>query len=210
MSVVKVTMKEVNEHYESVNKSTKYGSDFKLIEKALKRFPDNTEKEIVAMKIALIDFTNTTRLKQNLGKEDGFDKLAERITQIDFDKRVKKGDLTLVKELSKWTKDNLGSNLCSFISKYCLYHNFYCYNHDHYVIYDSVLRDNLGKYISSDKFKEITGKKLYKNSFKKMIENYEYELYFEVINTIINSNSLKDDKIHRKFDLYIWDKYKPL
>ena len=63
-----------------------------------------------------------------------------------FDERVKSGDLTLVNDLAKWTKETLNKNLFSFISKYCLYHNVHCYDKDDYAIFDSVLCDNLYKY----------------------------------------------------------------
>ena len=113
------------------------------------------------MKICLIDLTNGTNLMRNLGKDGGLYDLVAKITQVDFDNRVSNGDISLVNELAKWTKEKFGKNLFSFISKYCLYHNAHCYNKD----------------ISDEEFKNLTGKNLYKNSIKKCKYDYKYEDY---------------------------------
>ena len=126
------------------------------------------------MKICLIDLTNIMR---NLGKDGGLYDLVAKITQVDFDNRVSNGDISLVNELAKWTKEKFGNNLFSFISKYCLYHNVHCYNKDDFVIYDSILAENISKYISDEEFKNLTGKNLYKNSIKKCKYDYKYEDY---------------------------------
>ena len=133
-----------------VKNDIKYGREGVLIDSALRQYPQNNDIAIVSMKICLIDLTNGTNLMRNLGKDGGLYDLAEKIIQVDFDKRVSTGDLSLVNELAKWTKEKFGKNLFSFISKYCLYHNVHCYDKDDYVIYDSVLAENISKYISDE------------------------------------------------------------
>lgn len=158
------------------------------------------------MKICLIDLTNGTNLMRNLGKNGGIYDLADKITKIDFDKRVANGDLSLVNELSKWTKEKFRKNLFSFISKYCLYHNVHCYDRDDFVIYDSVLADNLYKYITNDEYKKLTGDILYKNSLRKYKSSFRYEDYKKVIDFIIKKNNISVEKPHRKIDWLIWYK----
>ena len=168
-----------------VRNDIKYGREGVLIDSALRQYQQNNDIAIVSMKICLIDLTNGTNLMRNLGKNGGLYDLAEKIIQVDFDKRVSTGDLSLVNELAKWTKEKFGKNLFSFISKYCLYHNVHCYDKDDYVIYDSVLAENISKYISDEEYQNITGKKLYKNSIKKYKYDYKYEDYKKIIDYII-------------------------
>ena len=181
---------DLEEVTKKVKKDNKYGREEILIDSALRQYPYNNDKALVAMKICLIDLTNGTNLMRNLGKNGGIYDLADKITKIDFDKRVANGDLSLVNELSKWTKEKFGKNLFSFISKYCLYHNVHCYDRDDFVIYDSVLADNLYKYITNDEYKKLTGDILYKNSLRKYKSSFRYEDYKKVIDFIIKNAML--------------------
>ncbi len=204
--IITITNKDLEQNAIDVSKDIKYGKENEIIDKALKENPLNTNIATVAMKICLIDITNGTNLSRNLGTKGGLYKLSKKIINSNFDERVKNGDLTLVNELAKWTKENLDRNLLSFISKYCLYHNVHCYNKDDYAIFDSVLRDNLYKYISAEDFKNITGKELKRDSFDKFREEFNYLQYMEIIDHIIKNNNIIIDKPHRKLDWFIWYK----
>ena len=204
-----ITNKDLEDAEQIVKNHPKYGREAELIEKAIEQYTENTDKTTVAMKICLIDLTNGTNLMRNLGKEGGIYDLAEKITQVNFDERVKNGDATLINELAKWTKEKFDKNLFSFISKYCLYHNVHAHKEDDYVIYDSVLAENLGQYITDEEFKKITGRNLHKNSIKKCKYNYDYEEYRKIIECIIESNNLNVERVHRKMDWYIWNKHRP-
>ena len=201
-----ISNKDLEEYTRKVEEDIKYGGEGKIIDEALKQFPYNTDKSLVAMKISLIDLTNGTNLSRNLGKSGGLYKLSEKITKVDFDKRVKNGDLSIVEELARWTKKELGKNLFSFLSKYCLYHNVHCYNKDDFVIYDSVVSNNIYKYITTDEYKELTGKKLCKSSFVKLKDTFNYIEYIKVIDYIIRKNNITVEKSHRKLDWFIWYK----
>ena len=171
--------------------TSNYGKEDKLITDCLKRFPENTDREIVAMKIALIDVTNNTNLGRHKAKIS-LCELADKIISIkDFDKRVAAGDFKLVNEIAR-TNDEI--NLFSFASKYCCYHNTNLYGKDDYSIYDTILKKNLSRY-----FGDITAYQL-----EKMRKNIDYKSYNDYI-----ENKLNDLKIHcpfrrRKFDRYIW------
>lgn len=206
--VEKITNKDLEDYANKVKEDIKYGKNELILDSALNKMPENNDISIVAMKISLIDITNGTNLSRNLGTADGLYKLAKKITQIDFDNRVKAGDLSLVEELARWTKENIGKNLFSFISKYCLYHNVHCYKKDDYAIFDSVLCNNLYKYITSDNYFKITKEKLYKNSFYKMKDKYSYKKYMDILNFIIDNNGITIDRPHRKLDWFIWYKNK--
>ncbi len=207
--IEKITNEELELYAKKVREDIKYGGAGILTEEALKNCPLNTDRSIVAMKICLIDITNGTNLNRNLGKSGGLFKLAEKIVSSNFDERVKNGDSSLVSELAKWTKKEIGKNLFSFITKYCLYHNNLYYKKDDYSIYDSVVRDNLHRYISKEEYFNLTGKILRKNSFKKLVKEYNYEEYMKIIDYIITKNNITVENPHRKLDWFIWYKHRP-
>lgn len=203
-----ITNEELELYAKKVKEDKKYGGEGILIEEALNKVPLNTDISLVAMKVCLIDITNGTNLSRNLGKDGGLYKLSEKIVSSNFDERVKQGDLSLVSELAKWTKENLGKNLFSFITKYCLYHNNLYYKKDDFSIYDSVVKNNLYRYISKDEYYNLTGKPLRKNSFKKLVNEYNYEEYVKIINFIIEKNNITVTNPRRKLDWFIWYKYR--
>lgn len=204
--IEKITNEELELYAKKVRDDIKYGGEGILIDEALKKMPLNTDRSIVAMKICLIDITNGTNLSRNLGKQGGLYKLSEKIINSNFDERVRVGDTSIIEEIARWTKKEFGKNLFSFITKYCLYHNVHCYDKDDYAIFDSVVSKNLYRYISKEDFEKITGRKLKANSFFKMKDEYNYNLYLKVINYIIENNNITVEKPHRKLDWLIWYK----
>lgn len=204
--VEKITDEELELYAQKVRDDIKYGGEGILIDEALKNNPLNNDKSLVAMKICLIDITNGTNLSRNLGKDGGLFKLSQKIVDSNFDERVKNGDTSIIPELAKWTKKEFGKNLFSFITKYCLYHNVHCYNKDDYAIFDSVVSKSLHKYISKEDYEILTGNKLRYNSFFKMKDEYNYDLYLKIIDFIIEKNKISVDNPHRKIDWFIWYK----
>lgn len=171
--------------------TSNYGKEDKLISDCLKRFPENTDREIVAMKIALIDVTNNTHLGQHKAKIS-LCELADKIISIkDFDKRVAAGDYKLVNEIAR-SSDEI--NLFSFASKYCCYHNTNLYGKDDYLIYDTILKKNLSRY-----FGDITTYQL-----EKMRINIDYKSYNDYIENKLNDLNIHCPFRRRKFDRYIW------
>ena len=126
--------------------------------------------------------------------------LAEQIMKVNFDERVKEGDWKLVNELTEWTKKNLNKKLFSFVTKYCAYHNMYCYGRDDFVIYDSVIAKNILKYVAEEQCKSV------KNKLAECKRNYKE--YVDIIDLIIKQNNITVEKPRRKVDLYIWNRHK--
>lgn len=205
----KIQDKDLEENEKQVAEDPKYRVEGEIIKEAFQCHPNNTERAIVAMKVSLIDLTNSTNLSRNLGRSGGLDELVSKILEIDFDERVSCGDLSIVGELAKFTKEKFGKNLFSFFSKYCFYHNVHCYNRDDFVIYDSIISKNLGKYIVAEEYRELTSQKLNKNSFEKLRETYDYEKYVSVMDHIIEKNGFLVDKPRRKLEQFIWYKHHP-
>jgi hypothetical protein len=192
---MKITKKMLEDNYNDVVNDDRYGYAMKRVCSVFKEYPLNTEDNIITIKIALLDLTHSTNLSKNFSNIELKDIVSKiKSTEINFDKRVENGDPSLVSELSKWSKEEKGVNLFSFFSKYCLYHNYGAYDNDDYVIYDSVLKENIRKYNSATPYK-----------INKLRENFDYEEYKKIINDIIEENKLeKVDKVRRKIDLLIW------
>ena len=56
--IEKITNEDLESYSEKVSNDIKYGGEGELISDALKHYPKNEDKSIVAMKICLIDITN--------------------------------------------------------------------------------------------------------------------------------------------------------
>ena len=137
--VLKFSNNDLEKFHKAVLEDDKYGSENILIKQILEKYPTNTSREIVAMKISLIDVTNSTNLSRYKSKISLSD-LTTVICKIeDFDERVENGDPTLVKEIANQKE----INLFSFATKYCCYHNYIIYKRDDYSIYDGILKSNL-------------------------------------------------------------------
>ncbi|MCL4103103.1 hypothetical protein [Fibrobacter sp. HC4] len=179
--------------HRAVLQSDNYGPENDLITRCLKRFPLNTDPEIVAMKIGLIDITNSTHLSQHKSKISMVE-LAEIISKIEHvDKRLKAGDPEIVNEIARC---NGKVNLFSFASKYCCYHNCNLYGRDDYSILDTILKDYLPRY-----FPEIK-----KNTIQKWQDGFDYIEYNDFITRKLNELKITIEFRKRKFDHFVWYK----
>ena len=190
---IKITEAMLDDANNEVLKTSNYGKEDKLIIDCLKRFPNNIDRAVVAMKIALIDVTNNTHLGQHKSKIN-LSELADKIIGIkDFDKRVEAGDPELVNEI---VKSNDKINLFSFASKYCCYHNTNLYGKDDYSNYDTILKKNLSKY-----FGDITTYQL-----EKLRVNIDYKSYNDYIGSKLDELKIFCPFRRRKLDRFIWYK----
>lgn len=141
-----------NKTLEEVQISGNYGDENILITRCLNKFPLNTDPDVVAMKISLIDITNSTNLSRHK-RFINLDELSRIIVTIpNIDKRIEAGDPDVVNEIARC---NGKINLFSFASKYCCYHNCNLYKHDDYSILDNVLKEYLPRYFSDIKKSRI-------------------------------------------------------
>ena len=198
-TVSKFTEKELDETALRVNSDPRYGEEAAIINSSFNKFPRNDDDSIIAMKIALIDMTNSTNLNKHLSKVH-LTKLIDKVMNCKFDERVAAGDDSLIGELAKNE-----INLFSFFSKYCLYHNYYVYQRDDFVIFDGIMQNHIGQFIS---FYEYKGKTYsatqIKNCVEKMRLTYDYKGYLNLIDSILISNNINSADKHRKFDWFVW------
>lgn len=187
--MITITNEEIEYSHNQVIADKIYGMEYKLLQDILKKYSENIDVNIVAMKIALIDVTNSTNLNKYKQKIS-LSKLANNISKIkNIDERLKNGDLSLIKEIASQQT----INLFSFATKYCCYHNTMCYNKDDYSIYDNILKENIGRYI------DISPAQI-----EKFRKNCEYEKYHNLIGNILENNNITIPDKRRKFDHFMW------
>jgi len=196
---IEFTEEELEETARRVNADPRYGEEATIISSCFKKFPENKDGDIIALKIALIDMTNSTNLNKHLSKIY-LTRLIEKIKRCDFDKRVAMGDASLIAELAKNE-----INLFSFFSKYCLYHNYYVHQSDDFAIFDGVMQNHVGGFVSHYNYKGqvYTGAKLH-NCIEKMRVTYDYEGYLSLIDAILERNNITIKGKRRKFDWFVW------
>lgn len=194
-SVLTLTNEMLEEEHKIVLADPGYGTDYALVDSVFKRFPSNTDPELVALKIALVDMTMSTNLSRHRQKIV-VTELAEIITGIeDFDVRIQQGDPSLVPIIAK----NTGKiNLFSFATKYCTFHAVDVYGKDDYVIYDRVVKDALPKYVPG----------LRKSTLEGWRRDFNYTAYIKCIDDLLDANGINIPFRHRKLDHYLWHKYR--
>ena len=206
-----ITQASINDVEDEISNHPSYGVDDRLVANILKEYPSNTDVNIVAMKIALIDVTNSTHLSQHKSKVS-IDKLAKHIVGIeDFDCRVKQGDLTLVKDIIDFSGD---INLFSFASKYCNLHNRHLYNGDSYPKYDGIVAASLPVYYEQFEVNHISftlnGKKyefgqLTSTHLNNIRKEMDYPAFVKIIDCLIDKLGLSNEpNIKAKLDHFIW------
>ena len=190
-SLLEITNENLDKVHNLVLQDPKYGRENDVITASLKAYPKNDNVALVAMKIALIDITNSTHISQHKQKVSIAD-LAEIIVGIkDVDERIAKGDPEVVNEIAR---TNGEINLFSFASKYCCYHNHNLYERDDYAILDTVLMNTLPQY-----FDDIR-----KSDIENWRRNIDYKSYNDYITRKLDELGITTKDRRRKFDHFVW------
>lgn len=188
-----ITNEAMEEAETLVQGTDNYGPENELITRCLRKFPKNTDPDIVAMKVGLIDITNSTHLSQHKSKISMVE-LANIIAAIPYiDERIADGDPEVVNEIAR---SNGKINLFSFASKYCCYHNRNLYGRDDYSILDTVLKEYLPRY-----FDDIT-----KGQIQKWQDSFNYKAYNDYITKKLDECGITVNHRKRKFDYFVWYK----
>lgn len=188
---VTITNEMIEEAHQRVKATDNYGKEDELITDCFRRFPKNDDVTIVAMKVGLIDITNSTHVSQHKSKISAVE-LAEAIVAIEnIDERIKSGDPEVVNEIARC---NGKINLFSFASKYCCYHNKNLYGRDDYSILDTVLKESPPKY-----FDDIT-----QSQIKHWQDAFQYKEYNDYITRKLDELGIDIEFRKRKFDHFVW------
>ena len=190
-NLMPITNENLNRVHELVLKDEKYGQENDVITQVLKAYPKNDNFALVAMKIALIDITNSTHISQHKQKVSIAD-LANIIVNIkDIDQRIEDGDPEVVNEIAR---TNGEINLFSFASKYCCYHNHNLYGKDDFAIMDTVLKKTLPLYFDDIRESDIERWRI----------NIDYKSYNDYITRKLDELGINVESRKRKFDHFVW------
>ena len=186
-----LTEENIEKQHKVVGASSNYGKEGLIIHDVLNAFPLHNDLNTIAMKIAVIDVTNSTHLSQYKSRLSLYD-LAKVILKIpNFDDRLAEGDPELVNIIAR----NIGAvNMFSFASKYCTYHNVEIYGRDDYSIFDGIVKNTLQYYIPG----------LTVNRIDTWRRNFDYETFNECVGNLLDENNIHIPFRRRKFDHFLW------
>ena len=186
-----LTEENIEKQHKVVGASSNYGKEGLIIHDVLNAFPLHNDLNTIAMKIAVIDVTNSTHLSQYKSRLSLYD-LAKVILKIpNFDDRLAEGDPELVNIIAR----NIGAvNMFSFASKYCTYHNVEVYGRDDYSIFDGIVKNTLPHYIQG----------LTTNKIDTWRRSFDYEAFNECVGKLLDENNIHIPFRRRKFDHFLW------
>ena len=186
-----ITAENIEEQHRLVEESANYGKEGLIIREVLNAYPKHDDLNTIAMKIAVIDVTNSTHLSQYKSQLSLYD-LAKVILDIPaFDVRLAAGDPELVNIIAK----NVGAiNMISFASKYCTYHNVEVYHRDDYSIFDGIVKESLPNYVDG----------LSKHKLDVWRSEYNYVAFNECIGGLLDEYNIHIPFRRRKFDHFLW------
>lgn len=184
-----LTLEAVREGHAGVVSDSKYGDYEQRADKLYDKYGDNADIDLVALKVAFIDATNSTNLRMR--GEFSYIDWAEGIVNLgDFDQRVQTYDPLLVLQIAEIEPSR---RAVSFASKYVTYHNRHAHGRDDYSIFDSILRRELPGYLAAYGI-ERTQREL-----------EDYERYHAAIGELIDAAGLGElEQPRRDLDHFIW------
>lgn len=186
-----LTEENIEKQHKFVGASSNYGKEGLIIHDVLNAFPLHNDLNTIAMKIAVIDVTNSTHLSQYKRRLSLYD-LAKVILEIpNFDDRLAKGDPQLINIIAR----NIGAvNMFSFASKYCTYHNVEVCGRDDYSIFDGIVKNTLPHYIQG----------LTTNKIDTWRRSFDYEAFNECVGKLLDENNIHIPFRRRKLDHFLW------
>ncbi|WP_270270821.1 hypothetical protein [Enterococcus lactis] len=186
-----LTEENIEKQHKFVGASSNYGKEGLIIHDVLNAFPLHNDLNTIAMKIAVIDVTNSTHLSQYKSRLSLYD-LAKVILEIpNFDDRLAKGDPQLINIIAR----NIGAvNMFSFASKYCTYHNVEVCGRDDYSIFDGIVKNTLPHYIQG----------LTTNKIDTWRRSFDYEAFNECVGKLLDENNIYIPFRRRKLDHFLW------
>jgi|GEM_PF-6973021 len=196
MTKITINQKVLDEVDNKIHNPKKYIYDY------IKRNGKNDNIDAVVAKILLIDFDHNTQLSSHYG--EGIEIIAKHIVSNhkSIDVKISKGDISVISDFDIPNK----ASIYSFATKYCQIHNDIVYNRDDFYKNDSVVRQNIFRYIDA---KNIPADDKGKNKGIKINETAftrSYKYYIDVLDAILRQNHLDPNKHNnrRKLDHFIW------
>ena len=186
---------------QDVTNHPKYGPEQKLIEEIIKKHPKNDDLYWIAIKVSVIDLTNSTQLtnyKRYLSLHD----IAQILINIpSLDQDIMTGKVSIVNRIARKCK-KYGVNLFSFASKYCCYHNVFAYGRDDFSIFDNVVSQHLYEF-------STPLNPLRKTTPEGWRVKIDYQAYNDYIGKLLDERGIRINGRRRMFDHFVWNTYRP-
>lgn len=183
-------MKRIDDIWETKGEVRHYALETKALDLIFNQYRNNTNLLEIIIKIGCLDNFYSTNATKNIKIPD----IAEKILNIkDFDLRIQKWDMDLVRELAIFGKGDKEIKLYSFASKYCTLHNCMVHKRNDYAIYDSIVCKKLKDFNKLYPFTEFSDDDWVLES---------YPRYREILRLFIEKFEL--DCSFRDLDLYLW------
>ena len=146
-----------------------------------KTYPKNRSMDDILVKVCTLNDFYSTNIFSPF-------KVAKHILELDIDKRLKKGDLTLVNDIANiQVNDQKRIVFYSFATKYCSHHRPLIYP-----IYDSFVEKVLMSFKRKDRFYDFS-----------RLDLKTYTKYREILNQFRIYYGLKDFNL-KEIDKYLW------
>lgn len=173
-----------------------------LLQSLMKDYPDHSNKNAVEVKVKLLNLFYSTGIQAT-------NAMTENILSInDIDKRLAKGDISLIEEIATLKFKKSTRYNYSFATKYCAYHQ-----PELYPIYDSIVADTLTSFFEKgllSKYKLVNSKSDDPNSFTKgefALRLKKYQFFTKLYRYFMEEFDLLDFT-YRQVDWYIWGAFK--
>lgn len=115
-------MKRIDDIWETRHEVRHYALETKALDLIFNQYNNNTNLLEIIIKIGCLDNFYSTNATKNIKIPD----IAEKILNIkNFDLRIQKWDMDLVRELAIFGKNDKEIKLYSFATKYCTLHILY-------------------------------------------------------------------------------------
>ena len=156
----------IKRYIKKFNNDERYYLADQAIIKLFEAFPDNKKLEDILLKISVINDLYSTNIY-------GTFTMAKHIKRLEIDKKLKRGNPELVKDIAtghgiRTSRNNKEIKFYSFATKYCNWHN-----QEQYAIYDSFVEKILLAYRRKDNFSEFKNADLKKfKRFKSIIDDF--------------------------------------
>ena len=176
-----------------------------LLQHLVKKYPDHKNKAAVETKVKLLNLFYSTGIQAT-------NKMSENILSVkNIDKRLSKGDKSLIPEIATLSFDDKKRYNYSFATKYCAYHQ-----PEKFPIYDSIVAMTFASFFEKGllpKYKCCSRKSIVEDTdtytkaeFKEKLKGYDF--FVDVYDYFMKLYDLKGNFTYREIDSYIWGAFK--
>jgi len=170
--------------------------EVELLTRCFKQNKHNTNPDVVAMKMALMEFVDPSLSPQQRKKIDIAALSYSTMRMPNLDARIAKGDPTVVNDIAM---RGGGKHLIPFATKFCCYQNRIVYGRDDYVMLTPAMKKSLPQAFNG----RVTAAQI-----QRWQDNFEYDLYMGAIAKAFYRQKITVEKAKQKLEKFVFDQSK--